>query len=51
LANIDWRNVYREEKRYPGYVIENGKSIAKTYGGESPRRNVTSSQRDKKKAA
>ena len=53
LANIDWRNVYREEKRRPGYVIENAKSIAKTHGGDTPHRNVTLPQPhcDKRKAA
>ena len=25
----DWREVYRQEKRRPGYVIENGKSVDK----------------------
>ncbi len=25
----DWRVVYLQEKRRPGYVIENGKSIVK----------------------
>jgi hypothetical protein len=24
-ANADWRTVYREERRNPGYVIENGR--------------------------
>jgi hypothetical protein len=27
LANSDWRDVYRKERRRPGYVIENGKSL------------------------
>jgi hypothetical protein len=26
----DWRVVYLQEKRHPGYVIENGRSIVKT---------------------
>jgi hypothetical protein len=53
VANLDWRNVYREEKRRPGYVIENGKTIAKTHGGDTARRNVTfpQPQNDKRKAA
>ena len=29
MANKDWREVYREERRRPGYVIENGKSVGK----------------------
>ena len=27
MANSDWRDVYRQERRRPGYVIENGKSL------------------------
>jgi hypothetical protein len=47
----DWREVYRQEKRRPGYVIENGKSVAKDLSDASPRRDVTPLQRDKRKAA
>jgi hypothetical protein len=50
-VTTDWQNVYREEKRRPGYVIENGKSITKTHGGDSRCRKVTPPQRDKRKAA
>jgi hypothetical protein len=25
----DWKDVYRQEKRRPAYVLENGKSLAK----------------------
>jgi hypothetical protein len=27
VVNSDWREVYRQERRRPGYVIENGKSL------------------------
>ena len=29
MANKDWRQVYQQECRRPGYVIENGKCIEK----------------------
>ena len=29
MSNSDWRQVYREERRRPGYVVENGKSVEK----------------------
>jgi len=29
LANSDWREVYRQERRRPGYVIDNGRSVGK----------------------
>ena len=29
MANSDWRDVYRQESRRPGYVIDNGKSLEK----------------------
>jgi len=47
----DWRDVYRQEKRRPGYVIENGKSIAKIETSSSSRSELKSSQHDKGKAA
>jgi hypothetical protein len=50
-VTTDWREVYRQEKRCPGYVIENGKSITKTHGDDSPCGKVKPSQRDKRKAA
>ena len=29
----DWHDVYRQEKRRPGYVIENGRSVVKRNEG------------------
>jgi len=29
VANLDWKSVYREERRRPGYVLENGRSVAR----------------------
>ena len=45
-----WRDVYRQEKRRPGYVIENGKSIAKIETSSS-RNELKYPQHDKSKAA
>ncbi len=47
----DWQSVYREEKRCPGYVIENGRSAVKTQGGDYPRRKAMPPQHNKRKAA
>jgi hypothetical protein len=27
MSCTDWREVYREERRRPGYVLENGRSL------------------------
>ena len=32
MSNTDWRQVYREERRRPGYVIENGRTAARRIG-------------------
>ncbi|MBN2319730.1 MAG: hypothetical protein JXR49_11660 [Acidobacteria bacterium] len=37
--NSDWRAVYRQECRNPGYVIENGRPPARS-GGRLRRRNL-----------
>jgi hypothetical protein len=29
MRNSDWRQVYRDERRRPGYVIDNGKPTIK----------------------
>jgi hypothetical protein len=47
----DWGIVYVQERKRPGYVINNGKSIAKVYGPDAQRRKVTVPQNGKKKAA
>jgi hypothetical protein len=51
VANLDWRSVYREEKRRPGYVLENGKSFDKILGDVLHRRDAKLPQREKQKAA
>ena len=38
-ANADWREVYREECRRPGYVIENGRPPARVGKLDPKRRN------------
>jgi hypothetical protein len=47
----DWGIVYVQERRRPGYVIENGKSVTKIHWGDSTCRKVTPPQREKRKAA
>ena len=42
----DWRVIYLQEKRRPGYVIENRKSIAKIETASSNRDRVKSPQHD-----
>ena len=51
MATLDWRKVYRDEKRCPGYVIENGKSITRTHSHDLRRSKLTPPRRDKRKAA
>ena len=47
----DWWVVYVEERKRPGYVIDNGKSIARVYGPDAQKRKVMMLQHEKKKAA
>ena len=47
----DWWVTYVQERKQPGYVIENGKSIARVYGPDAQKRKVTMPQHGKKKAA
>ncbi len=47
----DWRVVYLQEKRRPGYVIENGKSIVKIRKVTWCRRWRISLEREKRKTA
>jgi hypothetical protein len=47
----DWRVAYRQEKRRPGYVIENGKSIIKFRPDAWRRRWRISLAQEKRKTA
>jgi len=47
----DWHEVYLQERRRPGYVIENGKSVVKLHKDASPRRDMTPPRDEKRKAA
>ncbi len=47
----DWRVVYLQEKRRPGYVIENGKSIVKIRKDTWLRRGRISLEHEKRKTA
>jgi hypothetical protein len=51
VANLDWRKVYREEKRHPGYVLENGRSPVISNRKPAARMEVKPSVSDKRKAA
>ncbi len=48
---IDWGVVYMQERKRPGYVINDGRSVARVYGPDAQRRNVTPPRHEKKKAA
>jgi len=47
----DWRDVYLQEKRRPGYVIENGRSLAEVQADASRRRHPNPPEHEKRKAA
>lgn len=47
----DWRDVYRQEKRRPEYVIENGKSVEKIEATSSRRPELVPPQHSKGKEA
>ena len=47
----DWKDVYRDERRRPAYVLENGKFIVKAHGTDSQQRDATTPLREKNKAA
>jgi hypothetical protein len=51
VANVDWRNVYREEKRRPGYVLEDGKSAVNSNPEPAARLELKPPISDKRKAA
>jgi len=51
VANQDWRNVYREEKRRPEYVLENGKSSVNSNRESAARLEVKPPSSHKRKAA
>jgi hypothetical protein len=46
----DWRDVYRQEKRRPGYVIENGRLPRRDRDSGDKQRAVVLSQPTKKAA-
>jgi len=50
-VTTDWRDVYREEKRRPGYVLENGRSPVKSNRRPTARLQVKPPVSDKRKAA
>jgi hypothetical protein len=50
VGNLDWRSVYREEKRCPGYVLENGKSPVNSNQDTAVRLEVKTPIPDKRKA-
>jgi 5-methylcytosine-specific restriction enzyme A len=43
MCNSDWRQVYRDERHRPGYVIENGKPAIKLQSNESRRQPIVTS--------
>jgi hypothetical protein len=47
----DWKEVYRQERRRPGYLIENGKSLTKVDPVPQIQHDLTPPQREKRKAA
>jgi hypothetical protein len=47
----DWAIVYMQERRRPGYVINNSKSIPKAFAAALHRRDIKPSQPEKRKAA
>jgi hypothetical protein len=51
VANRDWRDVYGEEKRRPGYVLENGRSQINSNREPAARLELKPPISDKKKAA
>ncbi len=40
MCNRDWRIVYKDDHRRPGYVIENGKPPIKLQASKSPESSV-----------
>lgn len=48
---MDWRVVYREERRRPGYVLENGRSLKKVGEDRAWKRETKPRVPEKRKAA
>ena len=51
MCNSDWRQVYRDERRRPAYVVENRKSLDKMEADSSTRRELKLPPPNKSKAA
>jgi hypothetical protein len=51
MSCTDWREVYREERRRPGYVLENGRSLARPREVAAWKRETKLSVQEKRKAA
>jgi hypothetical protein len=51
MCNADWRRVYGEERRRPGYVIENGKPPAKAQDNSASAHFIKASTHPGKRAA
>jgi len=51
MCNADWRQVYRDERRRPGYVVENGKSVERIDAASPSRRELKMLSPNKSKAA
>jgi hypothetical protein len=51
MSCTDWRVVYREERRRPGYVLENGRSPITRGEGATSKRETKPPMQEKRKAA
>jgi len=47
----DWREVYREERRRPGYVLQNGRSLIRRSDDSAWKRETKPPLDEKRKAA
>ena len=51
MSCADWREVYREERRRPGYVLENGRSLIRRGEDTASKRETKPPVHEKRKAA
>jgi hypothetical protein len=51
MSCADWRVVYREERRRPGYVLDNGRSLIKQGEDVPCKRETKPPMQEKRKAA
>ena len=51
MSCTDWREVYREERRRPGYVLENGRSLIRRGKDAAWKQEAKPPIREKRKAA